>query len=226
MNKDTTDKNDSTEFPLNSSADTITPQNTPAASAECPSGPAGQRPEGEDIVLWPLLGGGVTKISAGDVDAVAQRVWRAVRIAGHSYAYTTLDHRREYLHRFICGEPKYWDEGKCTWKPRQVDHIDNDGMNNTRQNLRSCDHRTNQQNGVGHPMARRSRWKGVSFCKGAKSHPWRAIIHIGGRQLSGGHFASEEAAAQKYNEMAREYFGEFARLNDLSAAASIEQTKS
>jgi hypothetical protein len=223
MHKDTTGNKAATALPSNSSDDATASQGAPANPAECVSGCAEARPEGNEAVLWPLVNGGVTKISPGDVEAVAQHVWRAVKIAGHAYAHTRRDHKRFYLHRLLCGEFTYWDEAKGKWRTNHVDHVDNDGLNNTRENLRSCDHRQNQQNGVGHPTVRRSRFKGVAYCKNRKGRPWRTVITVKGpkdghgQQVHGGYFDSEEAAARRYNEMAREHFGEFARLNDMDS---------
>jgi hypothetical protein len=208
--------------PSNSSEDAITSHDIPPSTADCLSTRAKPPLEDDEVVRWPLTNGGITKISPGDVDAVAQQVWRAVKIAGHTYAYTTLDHRRAYLHRFLCGAFKYFDEAKCTWKTAPIDHVDNDGLNNTRPNLRICTPRQNQQNGIGHPTLRRSRFKGVSFCKNRSGRPWRTVITVKGRrvngrglQLHGGYFAIEEEAARRYNVLASEHFGEFARLNDV-----------
>jgi hypothetical protein len=117
------------------------------------------------------------------------------------------------MHRLLCGASSSWDSAKKKWVTNQVDHKDGDGLNNTRENLRSCDHRKNQQNSVGHPSARRSRFKGVAYCKSAKKRPWRAVIAVDGKQVSGGYFGSEEEAARRYDELAHRYFGEFARVN-------------
>jgi hypothetical protein len=220
-NNDPTDHIAAIALPSNSFDAAITSQATPAATAECLSRRTEARPEGDGVVLWPLVNGGVTKVSPGDVDAVAQHVWRAVKIAGHSYAHTTIHHKRAYLQRLLCGEFKYWDESKGKWRTNHVDHVDNDGLNNTRENLRSCDHRQNQQNGIGHPTVRHSRFKRVAYCRNRKGRPWRAIITVKGSkaghglQIHGGYFDSEEAAARRYNEMAREHFGEFARPNEV-----------
>lgn len=174
--------------------------------------PSDNPPPEEEVVLWPLSTGGITKISPGDVDAVAQRVWRAIKINGLSYACTTMEHRRKYLHRLLCGTT-HWDDAKGKWVGNQmIDHIDGDGLNNTRKNLRHCNSQQNQRNSRGKASSRSS-YKGVSFYQSRKNRPWRATIHIAGKQIHGGFFGCEEEAARRYNALAREYFGEFFRPN-------------
>jgi hypothetical protein len=56
-----------------------------------------------------------------------------------------------------------------------------------------------------------SRFKGVFWETHAKS--WRARIRVDGKQLSLGRYRDEIAAAQAYDEAARQFFGEHARLN-------------
>ncbi|MEN6337259.1 MAG: AP2 domain-containing protein [Phycisphaerales bacterium] len=56
-----------------------------------------------------------------------------------------------------------------------------------------------------------SRFKGVWFEK--RVGKWRATIHIKGKSIWIGHFATEEEAARAYDRRAVELFGEFARLN-------------
>jgi hypothetical protein len=160
-----------------------------------------------------LTNGGVTKVSPGDLTLVAEHVWRALQIAGHSYAITTQDHKRLYLHRLLCGY-RYWNEKKGKWQANQVDHANRATLDNRRENLRSCNHRQNQQNSIGRPKVRRSRYKGVAYCKDAKSRPWRALITVDGHLLSLGYFATEEEAARRYDQAALEHFREFARLNN------------
>jgi hypothetical protein len=184
--------------------------------------------EANAAVAWPLTNGGFTLISPCDVDVVSRHNWRSVVIAKHTYACTRLNKSRLYLHRLLCGYG-YWDDKTGKWVSNSVDHRDGDGLRNTRANLRSCSHRENMRNSVGKPMSRRSRFKGVNFSMRARRRPWRAVITVDGRQVSGGYFECEEAAARRYNEMATIYFGEFARLNhvedrggaDLSAPRNL-----
>jgi len=104
------------------------------------------------------------------------------------------------MHRFIVG---------CA-EGLQVDHIDGNGLNNLRENLRICSNNQNQYNQRPRTNGS-SRFKGVSWHKNEKV--WQATIKFNGRQTWLGQFNSEERAAMAYNEAARRMFGEFALLN-------------
>jgi hypothetical protein len=97
----------------------------------------------------------------------------------------------------------------------QVDHEDTNGLNNQRSNLRPATGTQNQGNRRKGRLyggrATSSRWKGVGWFKPAGR--WRACITQHGRQKHLGYFADEDDAARAYDAAAREFFGEFARLN-------------
>lgn len=94
-----------------------------------------------------------------------------------------------------------------------VDHIDHNGLNNQKSNLRFCTRSENGMNRTKHASAS-STYKGVCFHKGTKK--WRTKIRISGREIYLGYFASEADAAKAYNEKAIELFGEFANLNNIN----------
>lgn len=92
-----------------------------------------------------------------------------------------------------------------------IDHIDGDGLNNQKINLRHCTH---SQNGYNRKNYRNSfsKYKGVSFhCK-----KWMARIMYNKEPVYIGSFHTEEDAALAYNKYAKELFGEFAQLNCLN----------
>jgi hypothetical protein len=91
-----------------------------------------------------------------------------------------------------------------------VDHIDGNGLNNQRSNLRLC---TSAENIRNQPKRRvtPSRYKGVFVC--GTTGRWFVKILAHNRQIFLGRFASEHAAARAYNEAAQQFFGEFANLN-------------
>lgn len=98
----------------------------------------------------------------------------------------------------------------------RVDHIDHDGLNNQRFNLRLATQRQNTQN----TRPRRggtSQYKGVSWDK--QRGKWQVYIYIDSRQFHLGLFDDEVEAALTYDRRARIEFGEFAYLNfpDLQA---------
>ena len=104
------------------------------------------------------------------------------------------------MHRVIMDAPK----------GLQVDHINGNGLDNRRSNLRLC---TNQQNQQNRRPTRNSssKYKGVSFSK--QRQKWEAQMKCGTKRFNLGHFALEEDAARAYNKKAIELSGEFAYIN-------------
>jgi hypothetical protein len=86
----------------------------------------------------------------------------------------------------------------------QVDHIDGDGLNNRRSNLRVA---TKQQNNWN--VKRDGRLKGV-YPSGTR---WAARINLNGKEIHLGVHATIEEAAHVYDAAAIHYFGEYACLN-------------
>lgn len=98
---------------------------------------------------------------------------------------------------------------------KDTDHKDMDKLNNQKTNLRICNRRMNNAN-----LPKRkncsSKYKGVSWNKQIKR--WIAqTVDENSQHLHLGTFLKEEDAANAYNQKARELFGEFARVNELSS---------
>jgi hypothetical protein len=91
-----------------------------------------------------------------------------------------------------------------------IDHIDRNGLNNTRANLRLC---TDLQNRANRNMmaANTSGFTGVSFSK--RNSKWKSTIHHAGAGVHLGYYATPEEAARAYDAAAIELRGEFAQLN-------------
>jgi len=91
-----------------------------------------------------------------------------------------------------------------------IDHIDHNGLNNQKSNLRLCSQSENCMNTKKRENTS-SIYKGVSFHNCTKK--WLAQISINGRHIHIGLFVSEIEAAKAYNKKAIELFCEFANLN-------------
>jgi hypothetical protein len=91
-----------------------------------------------------------------------------------------------------------------------VDHINGNGLDNRRENLRICSQALNCANAK-KTKGKTSRFKGVFWNRQSKK--WCAQIGNKKRNHIIGYFNSEARAAQAYNRKAKEFFGEFARLN-------------
>jgi len=93
-----------------------------------------------------------------------------------------------------------------------VDHINRNKLDNRKRNLRLCTISQNNLNGKW--KKGKSRYWGVSFKNdGRRTKPWRAYLKVNGKQISLGVYETPEEAAKQYNQKAKEFFGEFARLN-------------
>jgi hypothetical protein len=156
-----------------------------------------------------------------DVAEVSHYRWRLVRVTGgreYVRAWDSARRRPVYLHPVVLYGPLL---AMLFDRAPQIDHADRDGLNCRRTNLRACDHRDNARNSMGQPGRRKSEFKGVSFIgSGSNRGKWRATISLPGRrQIHLGYFRDEESAARTYDRAAREYFGQFARMNLPAAAA-------
>lgn len=147
-------------------------------------------------------------VDDADYERVSQYRWHTgTNLAGTLYAYRTgrkddgpLAGKQIPMHREILAPPAGMD----------VDHIDRDGLNNQRGNLRAAT-RT-QNNGNSRPKRPGRPYKGITQDK--KHGGWKAQITKGkGRNIYLGYFNDPADAARAYDRAAREYFGEYARLN-------------
>lgn len=91
-----------------------------------------------------------------------------------------------------------------------TDHIDGNGLNNQRSNLRMSTKQQNQANSRKRKGCS-SQYKGVSWSKRDKR--WCSQVKVNGKLIYLGYFHDEESAARVYDAAALKYFGEFARLN-------------
>jgi hypothetical protein len=91
----------------------------------------------------------------------------------------------------------------------EVDHIDHNGLNNQRFNLRAASRSQNKCNSRKfHGMLP---YRGVEYIP--KTGKYRARITLNNKAFNLGHFHSAVNAAAKYDQKAEELFGEFATLN-------------
>ena len=158
------------------------------------------------VVEVNLSRGLVTWIDVEDFGLVSQHKWCAHRDGNTDYAVSRQRiHGRQQtirLHRVILNAPP----------GMHVDHINGNGLCNTRANLRLC---TNVENGRNRrkQIGTSSEFKGVSkLSKGLPPKPWLASIKFD-KKIHTRCFPTELEAAQWYDEMAKEHFGEFAKLN-------------
>lgn len=112
----------------------------------------------------------------------------------------------EMMHRVILG---------ITDRRVQVDHIDRNGLNNQRSNLRMATQSQNNANRKLKPSPI-SGYLGVAP-NNSKINPWRAVIRKDRKKYNIGQYPNKEQAALAYNVMAKRLYGEFATFNNLCA---------
>ena len=153
----------------------------------------------------PLTKGQFAIVDDEDYERVSKYKWQATW-GGYCYYATRIPwnkgKRHEIrMHRFILNAPD----------DKIVDHIDFNGLNNRRDNIRTCTHSQSQYHRRSHGGT--SKYKGVSLCR--KNNKWQAQIKHNRKSKWIGQYEKEKDAAKAYNKKAKELFGDFAYLNTL-----------
>lgn len=95
----------------------------------------------------------------------------------------------------------------------EVDHINGNGIDNRKCNLRFVTSSQNKFNQKKQQRKTSSKYKGVYYHKRDKA--WIARIQLYGCPQYLGNYATEKEAALAYNKAAVNYYGEYARLNKI-----------
>jgi len=154
----------------------------------------------------PLTQGYYALVDADDYEQLSQYKWHVKVKSSGPYAYRTRGRKQIPMHRQILNAPP----------GLYCDHINHNGLDNRRCNLRLC---TPQQNSFNRrPLLRKascrkrtSKYKGVHWDR--QKRKWRAMIRHNGRLIHIGCFDNELDAVIAYDDYAIELFGEFAYLN-------------
>ncbi len=154
----------------------------------------------EGAKLIPLTKGKFAIVDAEDYELLNRYKWHVNKGGRTYYARSQEKGKPIRMHRLITDAPK----------GLFVDHINHNGLDNRKKNLRLCTRTQNARN----RLPRRggfSKYKGVSW--NTKRKVFIAAISVGGKKQYLGYFDDQIKAAKAYDKKAKELFGEFAYLN-------------
>jgi hypothetical protein len=116
-----------------------------------------------------------------------------------------------FLHHLILGKPK---------KDMVYDHINHNGLDNRKANLRQVTHAENMRNKRKTKSPTTSKYKGV--CWLSREKRWFSSIALDGKEKSLGYFNCEICAAAAYDKQAQKSWGDIAYLNDVQACTKSD----
>ena len=160
----------------------------------------------------PLTRGMFAKVDDQDYERVVNfGKWHALKsgrrfYAARAYKVAPKNQKLLLMHRFILADIQSGFD---------ADHIDGDGLNNQRSNLRVATRSQNRAN-VRIPANNTSGRKGVWFHANGK---WSASIKVNQRRVHLGRYKTLQEAASAYDKAAVKYFGPFAKTNEMCLAS-------
>ena len=160
---------------------------------------------GDGTARVPLQNGEFAIIDSCDIGRVGFCAWNyslGGKVAYAKAGFTNAQGRRTMIamHRLLLCFPY-----------SSVDHVNGNGLDNRRHNLRPCDSHQNQGNSAKWKAGKYSKYKGV--CKHLQSGLWIAQLRVGGKSVHTKYFRDEVEAARSYDKAAIAVFGEFACTN-------------
>ena len=152
-----------------------------------------------------LTNGGCTYVDKEDYQQFNKYNWYRSK-AGYASRHKRINGKSLsiVLHREVLQLPVLCKGGV------EVDHINQNKLDNKKSNLRKCTHQQNKYN-VSGQKNKTSKHKGV--CWQPQRNKWVAQIRIKGKNTCLGTFETEEEAATTYNIAAKTHHGEFAWVN-------------
>lgn len=154
------------------------------------------------MIEIPLTQGMTAIIDDQDAELVAGYTWHAAHVHQSFYAQTRV---------VLNGRPTSLQMHRLIMQPKlgeQVVHVDGNGLNNCRSNMRTC------SKGERVPGRRRQRRNRTGFIGVFPHHrKFIACIGVGKKQVYLGLFKTAAEAAAARDEAARKQHGDLARLN-------------
>jgi hypothetical protein len=152
-------------------------------------------------------------VDPADFYVVSKYKWHARKSTQTYYATSTQYENGNrinlHMHRLVM-QYKLSPERCTLHADLLVDHINGDGLDNRRANLRLA---TSAQNNYNRRITSRrtSKYKGVDYRPSKRAY--RARITVDKKKIFLGHFTDEISAARAYDAAARKYHKDFACLN-------------
>ena len=170
----------------------------------------------EVLVSSPKYGDRAIFIDISDVEKIKSYRWYIGKNRSTYYAQTNVKQpnsvsRTLRMHNLLCETDGHL-----------VDHIDRNGLNNRRANLRRSTNTQNQANRGTQSNNRSSGYKNVSYKKPRKPHhaplkkPWRVEIRQHRKDHRFGYHETIEEAVAAANRGRKELFGEFAEIQRIN----------
>lgn len=138
-------------------------------------------------------------VDKDDLEKIKTRKWYASKGRTTYYAITSVRGKTVYMHRMIMNAKN----------GRYVDHVNKNGLDNRKSNLRLVSNAQNCRNNDKH-LRRRIKLKGVILHetngKYARKKQWQSRIWVNGKSISLGYFFTPEEAAREYDKAALRLF--------------------
>jgi len=165
----------------------------------------------ELILRSPKYGEKVVLFDDEDYHLISNYKWNINFVRGKFYVISSKRKKgivNQYkIHRVILG---------ITDSNVKIDHINNNGLDNRKSNLRIATIAENSRN-VGLTKRNTTGYKGVYLYKENNKNKgkYTATLKHDGKNIFGGYFPTAELAALKYNELSLKYHGEFGFINKI-----------